>query len=176
MEPAKSGDQMNRIAWASNVGSEFDAFLFAPIAEDKNGMALSVVSALARLDIDPWQEASSLNAMPTEIATKRLASLIKKLPEMLPVHLESGKIAERLVALLPRCSSSQRAAPRMTLGAGAVSKPSAIVYVIFFLMVAVVGAQIIIAARQSQSGTSGASSPATSGKTHPLSSPRNHAQ
>jgi hypothetical protein len=42
---------------ASRLGSEFDDFLFAPIGEDRNGMLLSVLSALARLDIDPWQEA-----------------------------------------------------------------------------------------------------------------------
>jgi hypothetical protein len=39
--------------------SEFGAFLFASIGEESNGMALSVISALARLGIDPWQEACS---------------------------------------------------------------------------------------------------------------------
>jgi hypothetical protein len=143
---------MNRVAWASNLGSEFDAFLFASIGEDKNGMMLSVVSALARLDIDPWQEASSLNGMPVEIATKRLAFLIKKLPEMLPVHLESGKIAERLIALLPSCSNSRRASPRKTLGIGAITKPSAIVYVVFFLVAIAAGVQILTAGHQPPSG------------------------
>ena len=47
-------------ASVANLGSEFDAFLFAPIGEEKNGMLLSVVSALARLNIDPWQEAANL--------------------------------------------------------------------------------------------------------------------
>jgi hypothetical protein len=36
----------------SPLGSEFDSFLYAPIGEDGNGMPLSVLSALARLDVD----------------------------------------------------------------------------------------------------------------------------
>ena len=39
--------------------SEFDSFLCAPIGEERNGMLLSVLSALARLDVDPWQEATA---------------------------------------------------------------------------------------------------------------------
>ena len=37
----------------AGLGSGFDAFLFAVIGEDRNGMALSVVSMLARMDLDP---------------------------------------------------------------------------------------------------------------------------
>jgi hypothetical protein len=42
--------------------SAFDNFLYAPIGEDKNGMLLSVLSALARQGIDrkyvpvPWED------------------------------------------------------------------------------------------------------------------------
>jgi hypothetical protein len=32
--------------------SEFDPFLFAPVGEERNGMLLSVLSALARLEVD----------------------------------------------------------------------------------------------------------------------------
>jgi hypothetical protein len=59
--------------------TEFDAFLFAPIGEKKNGMLLSV-SALARLDRDPWREAAELARMPNETAKQRLTSLIEALP------------------------------------------------------------------------------------------------
>ena len=34
----------------------FDEFLCASIVEEKNGMALSVMSAFARRNVDPWQE------------------------------------------------------------------------------------------------------------------------
>jgi hypothetical protein len=36
--------------------AEFNAFLFARTGEDRNGMPVSVLSGLARLDMDPWQE------------------------------------------------------------------------------------------------------------------------
>lgn len=61
-------------------GSEFDDFLFAPIGEDRNGMLVSVLSGLARSDVDPWQEAAKLAQLPGEIATKQLATLIGALP------------------------------------------------------------------------------------------------
>ncbi|MDF2117845.1 hypothetical protein PY365_19885 [Roseiarcaceae bacterium H3SJ34-1] len=49
--------------------SKFDDFLFAPVGEDRNGMIVSLLSALARLDIDPWEEAAELARLPTEAAT-----------------------------------------------------------------------------------------------------------
>jgi hypothetical protein len=55
---------MMRAASTPYLGSQFDDFLFAPIGEEENGMLLSVVSALARLDLDPWQEAASLTGLP----------------------------------------------------------------------------------------------------------------
>jgi len=61
--------------------TEFDNFLFAPIGEESNGMLLSVLSAMAPLDIDPWQEAAKLSGLPEGAATRRLASLIAALPD-----------------------------------------------------------------------------------------------
>ena len=62
-------------------GSEFNDFLFAPIGEDRNGMLVSVLSGLARSDVDPWQEAAKLAQLPGEAATKELAALIGALPD-----------------------------------------------------------------------------------------------
>jgi hypothetical protein len=44
-----------------------------------NGTLLSVLSALARLDVDAWQEAANLARMSQEGAIQRLASLIAEL-------------------------------------------------------------------------------------------------
>jgi hypothetical protein len=44
---------MRHSASISQLGSKFDAFLFAPVGNDKNEMVLSVLSALARLNVDP---------------------------------------------------------------------------------------------------------------------------
>jgi hypothetical protein len=89
-------------AAAPRFGSEFDAFLFSPIGDDRNGMPLRVVSLMARRDLDPWQEAARLAAMPADAATRRLDSLIRGLPDQPLTLPDSGTIAIRLIALLPR--------------------------------------------------------------------------
>ena len=88
-------------ARAPRLGSEFNAFLFSPIGEGRNGMPLSVVSLLARCGLDPWLEATSLAAMPADAATRRLDSLIRALPDQLLTLPDSRTIATRLIALLP---------------------------------------------------------------------------
>ena len=42
---------------------EFDDFLYAPVGADSNEMPLSVLSALARLNVDPWEEAAELTPL-----------------------------------------------------------------------------------------------------------------
>jgi len=84
--------------------SPFDDFLYAPIDEDGNGM-LSVLSALTQLDFDPWQEAAELARLSADKATRRLAGLIASLPVSGSAPRDAGKIAARLVALLPRGAS-----------------------------------------------------------------------
>jgi hypothetical protein len=58
------------------LGCEFDRFLYASVGEDNNGMPLTVLSALARVDVDPWEEASKLTQLPQESAVTHLASLL----------------------------------------------------------------------------------------------------
>ena len=86
---------------------EFDDFLYAPIGADKSDMPLSVLSALSRLDIDPWEEAAKLSELPTETATQRLASLIARLPGGRWAQTDARAIAGRLIELLPRQSNSK---------------------------------------------------------------------
>lgn len=84
------------------LDSEFGAFLYAPIGEERNGMLLSVVSALTRLDIDPWQEAVRLAGLRQEEAVSALAQTIDRLPEIRRELWDARGIALRLVSLLPR--------------------------------------------------------------------------
>ena len=86
---------------------EFDDFLYAAIGTDKSEMPLSVLSALSRLDIDPWEEAAELFEMPTETATQRLASLIARLPAGRWAQTDARAIAGRLIKLLPSRSNSK---------------------------------------------------------------------
>jgi hypothetical protein len=81
--------------------SAFNDFLYAPIGEEKNGMVLTVLSALARLGVDPWDEAARLSELLPENARKRLTSIISGLPDGLWAKASAGDIAARLGALLP---------------------------------------------------------------------------
>ena len=93
------------------LGREFDDFLFAPIGDDQNGPPLSVVSALARLDVDPWKEALSLARMPREEAKERLTAHIASLPNGSTASQSPKAIAARLIALLPQAGKLNTAAP-----------------------------------------------------------------
>jgi hypothetical protein len=99
------------------LGPEFDAFLFAPVDGGGKGALLSVLSALARLDVDPWREAAELAQMPKEAANRRLTSLIAALPDAPAARLASATIADRLIKLLPRVDPSSVASRERLLSA-----------------------------------------------------------
>jgi hypothetical protein len=86
---------------------EFDDFLCAPIGADENEMPLSVLSALARLDLDPWKVAVELSEPARDIATQRLSTLIARLPARPWAQADLGALADRLIVLLPRSSGSK---------------------------------------------------------------------
>ena len=60
----------------ARLGREYDKFLYASVGDDNNGMPLTVLSALARVDVDPWEEASKLTRLPPGSAATQLASLL----------------------------------------------------------------------------------------------------
>jgi hypothetical protein len=135
----------------SVLGSEFDDFLFAPIGKDRNDVPLSVLSALARLDIDPWLEAAELARLPRETATQRLASSIAALPDGPSAYLEQGTMAARLIALLPSRTSSKTPSRETLLGGGAAINPRAVLPMIFvyvIIAICMMSAQWIAASRQ----------------------------
>jgi len=82
--------------------SEFDDFLFASIGEEKNGIELTVLSALTRLGFDPWAEAARLSDLPGETAERALVAAIGLLPDGDWKTSNARAIATRLVDQLPR--------------------------------------------------------------------------
>jgi hypothetical protein len=56
----------------SALGATFNPFLFASVTGDAE-THLNVVSVLARLDVDPWEEAAELSSLRGEVAADRLA-------------------------------------------------------------------------------------------------------
>jgi hypothetical protein len=83
------------------LSPEFEAFLYASIDEGPEQMQLSVLSALARLDMDPWAEAERLAELPKCNAARRLSAIIANLPDAPAVHRDVETLATRLVELLP---------------------------------------------------------------------------
>jgi hypothetical protein len=140
---------MTRAAVFSDLASEFDDFLFAPIREDHNGIRLSVVSALARLDVDPWEEAAKLAAMPGEVATRRLSALIASLPTEPATDPDRQTIAARLVALLPPRAAPGAVQARSERGA-APSRSQAATYALYYVifMLFILLSQWLIGSRQ----------------------------
>ena len=94
----------------SRPESRYDAFLFASVCETGE-MTLSVLSVLARQDVDPWEEAARLATLPRDQATSSLASKICKSNSERWSPSEAGVLAVRLVELLPS-HSGPRSSPR----------------------------------------------------------------
>jgi hypothetical protein len=92
---------MTQSRGVSALTSEFDAFLFAPIYVEKSGLVLTVVSALARLDLDPWDESAELAGLTQTMAADRLTSFILALPDRPMAHEDTGAIVASLIARLP---------------------------------------------------------------------------
>jgi len=152
---------------ASSVRSDFDAFLFAPIGEDNNdnGMQLSVLSALARQDVDPWEEAARLARLPSEVATQTLTSLIAALTSGRSMRLDTGAIAARLSALLPRGAGSDPRSRTVLSGVRTANKLWPLKYVIIYViyMFFMLGTQWLIANHLAK----GAAPISSSGVSHP---------
>jgi len=88
----------------------FDPFLFATIGEERNGMMLSVLSSLARLDLDPLREAANLSGLPAPAATERLTSLLSSLPNS-QLETPAPAAITRLVGLLPKAARYETQSP-----------------------------------------------------------------
>ena len=85
----------------SLLHSDLNDFLFASVGEEQNGVTLSVVSALTRLGLDPWEEAARLTPLPKARAAEALAPLIARLPICRTRSSDDLAISQRLVELLP---------------------------------------------------------------------------
>jgi hypothetical protein len=92
---------MDQSRSGSSLPCGYDPFLFAPVCKEFNGAPLSVLSVLARMDLDPWDEAARLGAMPQASAKSTLASMLNRVPGGRWSALEVDRIAAHLVRLLP---------------------------------------------------------------------------
>ena len=80
---------------------DLNKFLFAAVGEERNGIPLSMMSALAQLDLDPWEEAGRLSNLAKQEAIERLTGLILRLPGLRRPSSEAQQISAELVDALP---------------------------------------------------------------------------
>jgi len=92
---------MTTSASVTYLTRQFDDFLFARIDEGSNTTPLSVLSMLARLDIDPWEEAAKLARLPRAAAARRLVDFIAATPGAPSAYLNAKTVSDRLLNLLP---------------------------------------------------------------------------
>lgn len=94
---------------------DLDRFLYAAVGEERDGAPLTLISAFARLDLDPWHEASRLASLAKPEAGAQLAETILRLGAHSPLP-RARRIADELIELLPSRAQMREAAhgPRAT--------------------------------------------------------------
>jgi hypothetical protein len=73
---------MNARTSISSPTAFYDLFLYAPVCDQRNGTPLTVISALARLNKDPWEEAARITAMPKAALRKSWFRSLDKRPTL----------------------------------------------------------------------------------------------
>ncbi len=86
---------------------EFERFLYASVGEDGNGYAVTVLSALARLGLDPWKETAELVTLGRDAARARLGTLLARFRDVPTLASDHGRVARDLSQLLPEGPPSQ---------------------------------------------------------------------
>jgi hypothetical protein len=94
-------DVVSEVGSSASSTADFERFVYVDVAIEPNGMELSVLSALSRRGLDPWQEAQPLAQLPRLAAADGLAQILRAVPAVQSLRLDVKVIAERLVALLP---------------------------------------------------------------------------
>lgn len=117
---------------------EFDRFLYASVGEDRNGYAVTVLSTLARLGLDPWKETAELVALGRDDARARLGAMLARFRDVPALAGDHGRIARDLSQLLPedRASASLKRTATNAAGgrlgtSGAIWAVLAIILVLF---------------------------------------------
>lgn len=114
---------------------DLDDFLFATVGEERDGMPLSVMSALTGLGLDPWIEATRLSSLERREAVEQLIPTIARLPGDRWAPAQIRQIALGLIELLPSTNRA-RAAGDAAPQAGAKIAPSMTFWLVCLLLAA----------------------------------------
>jgi hypothetical protein len=122
------------------LGAAFNNFLYATAVEADGG-AVTVLSALARQDLDPWAEAGKLAQLPKDAAAHKLAGLIAPhCNGTSPAELR--KTATRLVGLLPAAPLTAMPAQIASAGLPVIKNARAIIMFLLVFVVVMLGIQL----------------------------------
>lgn len=80
--------------------TDLNDFLFSPIANEENGMHLTMLSVLARSGVDPWEEAARLAALSRESAMQKVVQVLAGVPNGPSPGDQTASLAAKLVAQL----------------------------------------------------------------------------
>lgn len=134
------------MAGLCGLDSQYDAFLFASICEtDQNN--LSVLSLLARQDVDPWQEAARLTQLSKAQAIQSFAATISQSKSERWSPSEAIVLAGRLIDLLPSHGHPHLAPPWAEDGNGGLTLW--VVVGALFITIAISGNSVRNSARNS---------------------------
>ena len=126
---------------------DLDKFLFAAVGDEIDGIPLSMISALTRLGLDPWQEAGRLSSLARREAVEQLARLIAEIAGSFRPVGEAREIADGLVGLLPKHDDSRAVIPQVQIRPGysrpTLSRPSQLWLACFVLAAAVLVSAIV---------------------------------
>lgn len=113
---------------------DFDEFLFANVGKDSDGTPVTMLTVLARLGVDPWQEAADLAHLSREPAMQRLASRLEAMPGAPGTAEETVNIVTRLIALLHRVPTRNVPLPETPLAQKVVAPSKRVSPAIYFLI------------------------------------------
>jgi len=118
---------------AKNLGPEYNKFLFAT-ATETNGQAVTVLSALARQDLDPWAEAAALARMSAPSAIQRLSRLLEPASPA-TTQAQFRRSATKLIALLPAAALTDIPAQLVNGGPAIANARSILAFLLIFMAV-----------------------------------------
>jgi hypothetical protein len=96
-----------RQQFPSSRQSKFDNFLYAVVRE-VDGVPLTVLSALARNDLDPWDAAEELTRLSRNTAAVRLGEMLSCQPNHAGESPSNDLDTIQLLARLPEASTVRR--------------------------------------------------------------------
>ena len=99
---------MSLLTNSASHSPNIEAFLFADIGAQSNGVPLTILSLLALAGLDPWAEAERLSHMPRSAAISYMIAEINRAPAVYRNQTDVAQLAKSLVAHLPTHDADAR--------------------------------------------------------------------